>query len=361
MVTQTGLKNTPIEDDDGNRMVEALKNTATMLISAVQFLAEDHEQEKQGEFRRSLDEEARLLATGLPPEALKEAHRRLKRLIFENNEREKLHREKQLTEYSRIANTLAEGLGLLSSNNIAFTDRMDTRLRSIQGIVDLENLRQIRAQMSEQIGQLKRLVQDKKTQEVEQQKSLVTHIQTLNSQLDDTLRSTRIDGLTGTYNRRAFDEHLEKLLPQLQQGATNFSLTLLDVDHFKTVNDKHGHQIGDRLLMAVVQKAKQSLRQGDFMARYGGDEFAIILHSDSLTTTRKILERLRLIVAQGFLYRKEDGTDVSLQVTISVGVGWAKPSDTMSALIERADKSLYLAKTRGRNQICTEDDLLNAE
>jgi diguanylate cyclase len=350
----------PPKDNDPDRMIAALRRTATMLISAIQFLAEDHGEEKTDEFKQALAEETQRLSNESALEELRNIHRRLKQLVFQHNDQEKLHRQKQLEEYSEIADTLGKSLTAFGADNVAFTDQLDGRLRRIRGAVELEELKQVRTEVSQQIGVLRCLMEEKQRQDAQHQQTLTTQIQNLNSQIDIAHKQTRFDALTGVYNRRAFDEHLQHMLRRSQKIAGSaFGLMLFDIDYFKQVNDTHGHQIGDRVLVAVVQKAKQSLRTGDFIARYGGDEFAIILRDDSMTNAHKILERLRAVIAQGFLYKREDGKDQMLQVTISGGIAWSRQSDTDASLIARADKALYLAKARGRNQIYTEKDLLD--
>ena len=95
---------------------------------------------------------------------------------------------------------------------------------------------------------------------------------------------------------------------------------LFDVDNFKQVNDLHGHPVGDRLLIAVANSAKSLLRVDDFVGRYGGDEFVVVLRGGSLNNTRNILERLRKNIEAGFRYKKDDDTSAVLRVTISGGV-----------------------------------------
>jgi len=156
------------------------------------------------------------------------------------------------------------------------------------------------------------------------------------------------DALTGVANRRAMDHHLAMQFDTVRRFGTPASLIMVDIDHFKRVNDAHGHQTGDRVLELVAQGLRLGLRRGDFLARYGGEEFAVLLPGASLRAAAEIGERLRQEVEKLRLVTPS-GT---IAVTVSLGVaeigGWhASPE----AVIEDADRALYAAKQGGRNQL----------
>jgi diguanylate cyclase (GGDEF)-like protein len=138
-------------------------------------------------------------------------------------------------------------------------------------------------------------------------------------------------------------------------GRTHEPLALIfaDLDHFKSINDTHGHPAGDHVLKIIARRLKDNLRPMDTIARYGGEEFALILPNSAVTSLARVAERLRQCVAQEPVLLP-DGT--SLNVTASFGVASSQPWATMSAssLIDCADRHLYLAKSRGRNQVSCE-------
>ena len=202
-----------------------------------------------------------------------------------------------------------------------------------------------------------RLVVRQRKQSEKHHRLLEAHIQNLNTELDAAQKEMSIDSLTAVYNRLTFDQRIEALRQQCQNTGDAFALMIFDVDHFKQINDTHGHPVGDRLLTTVAQNAKQSLRPDDFVARYGGDEFVIVLRCESIVDARRVLERFRVTVSQGFLYKADDGKDQQVMATISGGIAFLRESDTVESLIRRADKALYLAKDRGRNEICAETEL----
>jgi diguanylate cyclase (GGDEF)-like protein len=164
------------------------------------------------------------------------------------------------------------------------------------------------------------------------------------------------DALTGVHNRRYFEQRLREEVDRALRKGSALSCLLVDLDHFKQVNDLHGHLIGDVVLREVAEQVKDQLRLSDAMARYGGEEFAILLVQTQATTARAIAERIReRIAAQNF--RLPDGA--KLEVTLSIGIATlleemrgvdvdARARD----LVGRADHALYTAKRSGRNRVC---------
>lgn len=154
------------------------------------------------------------------------------------------------------------------------------------------------------------------------------------------------DGLTGVYNRRRFDEKLTEYTLLSRRTGRPFALLLIDADHFKRINDTHGHAVGDDVLKQLAALIQSSLRTTDFVARYGGEEFAVLLPEIAQPDTPEVVaEKVRAAIAEAFF-------PVVERVTVSIGVGLADPADNShSALIKRADQQLYQAKAAGRNQV----------
>ncbi|HET7784432.1 MAG TPA: diguanylate cyclase [Myxococcales bacterium] len=161
-------------------------------------------------------------------------------------------------------------------------------------------------------------------------------------------RMATTDGLTGLLNRRTFNSLLEKRLREAQRYGRPLSLLLLDIDHFKKVNDTHGHPAGDAVLRGVAQVAQKQARETDLVARYGGEEMALILPETDARGAWAIAERIRKAVAAA-AHATEQG---SLRVTLSVGVAtWTGGGDSPDDLLQAADKALYRAKEGGRNRV----------
>ena len=152
------------------------------------------------------------------------------------------------------------------------------------------------------------------------------------------------DGLTGLYNHRAFHEQLHRATA-VEAGAepVPVAVLMLDLDHFKTVNDRHGHVVGDEVLRAVTAAIQASIRPCDIAARIGGEEFAVLLPGAAPETAGEIAERLRAAV---------DRIEEPVPVTASIGVTSSHTGVDGAELLERADSALYEAKRRGRNRVC---------
>lgn len=163
------------------------------------------------------------------------------------------------------------------------------------------------------------------------------------------------DQLTGMLNRRAITDHIDAELARANRGSYPLSLALLDIDHFKAVNDQHGHLMGDRALIHIAQILKQTVRPFDWVGRWGGEEFLVVLSSTGLDEACMIAERLRTQIAANPL-RRPDETDLHLTVSIgiaSTGLSLESAGD-LKHLFRQADDALYTAKRNGRNQIrCT--------
>jgi diguanylate cyclase (GGDEF)-like protein len=167
------------------------------------------------------------------------------------------------------------------------------------------------------------------------------------------------DGLTGLKNRRFFDERLLEEFGRAQRYSDPVSLIMLDLDHFKRVNDRYGHQAGDLVLRESADLLRGSLRDPDIPARYGGEEFAVILPKTHVQGALAVAERIwRAIGEKTFRHALGEGPGASppvdLRVTVSIGVAFFPSKDITSAelLVKFADEALYQAKRTGRNSIC---------
>ncbi|MCI0333371.1 MAG: GGDEF domain-containing protein [Planctomycetes bacterium] len=159
------------------------------------------------------------------------------------------------------------------------------------------------------------------------------------------------DPLTGLPNRREFNDRLEERMSAWKRRQEMFSLLLLDVDHFKQLNDEHGHLVGDQVLAAIGRTLRGAVRREDAVARYGGEEFAILLPNTSLEQAGHVAEKICDAVAAGTV----DYNGQKVAVTVSGGLAEIAPPDTADSIIQRADAALYAAKASGRNRTCTHD------
>ena len=170
-------------------------------------------------------------------------------------------------------------------------------------------------------------------------------IQRLREQLKESQQEALYDALTGLCNRRYFDSELESKL-----AMDTLSLMLIDIDHFKQINDNHGHQMGDLVLKAVARKLQGACRDNAQVFRYGGEEFAVLLPNADLRKARHMGDVMRRTIEKISVKDKRTGQNLG-DITVSVGVAQAEEKENSAGLIERADKLLYQAKNLGRNRV----------
>lgn len=172
-------------------------------------------------------------------------------------------------------------------------------------------------------------------------------LSTQREQIESLKTAVRIDSLTQLANRAFFEEKLTEMTSLCERYRDNFSLLMIDVDNFKNINDNFGHQGGDRVLKGVGFKIRSSLRHTDFVARYGGDEFAVILIKASGEFAASVARKLcREIEESRFLL---DGNEI--RTTLSIGVAEAEVGESEDSLLKRADTALYQVKQGGRNGV----------
>ena len=185
--------------------------------------------------------------------------------------------------------------------------------------------------------------------------------QLANTRLRSKLRVARIqvkrlqalsltDELTGLPNRREFNETLSRAVAARQRYGHIFSVAMIDLDFFKRVNDILGHQVGDRVLRQLAEILRKSVRKNDLAARWGGEEFALILDATDINNARIPLERIRKTV---------ELADFGIGRPVTISIGFASPTDSQTAeqLMANADRALYRAKEAGRNQVCSSEEI----
>jgi diguanylate cyclase len=175
-------------------------------------------------------------------------------------------------------------------------------------------------------------------------------VKRMSEDLEQIRSEVYVDALSGLFNRRRFDSALDALVAHALNGHEPLSLLLIDIDQFKEVNDAHGHVFGDQVIRSVSQAIKASIKGRDVAARYGGDEFAVLLPETGTPGATTVAEYIRRVIERR---RVSDfaGEIEPVAVTISVGLASLARSDAAQDLLRRADKALYQAKKNGRNQV----------
>lgn len=159
-----------------------------------------------------------------------------------------------------------------------------------------------------------------------------------------------VDHLTGLHNRRSFDDAFEREFSRARRYERHLALLMMDLDHFKRINDDWGHPVGDVVLAQVAETLRSSVRQEETLARFGGEEFALVLPETDLLAAHQLAEALRLRVER----RRFVISGERLAVTLSIGCAALSAEDkSVRTLLQRADEKLYAAKRAGRNRVCS--------
>lgn len=252
------------------------------------------------------------------------------------------------------------------ADNFSASREMDTQIReqvdglqsSMQEADDLEGLKQVLENHLEGLlGTMDqhRLQRDQREQEVSARlKSLAERVavmeqeaQVVRENLEEQRQKALIDPLTGLPNRAAWSERLEHEVAQWQRHGNSLLLAILDLDHFKRINDNYGHLAGDRVLKIIATVLRKRLRGSDFIARFGGEEFVLLLPDTPLTAGGGLAENFRAAIeACPFHFKGEPVT-----VTVSIGLTSFKAGERGDLVLKRADQALYRAKAAGRNRV----------
>ena len=163
--------------------------------------------------------------------------------------------------------------------------------------------------------------------------------------------TSRIDYLTNSLNRRAMTRRLDQVVSQTERGSESFCIILLDVDHFKQINDNYGHDIGDQVLRYIVKQLKSRIREADELGRWGGEEFMILCPETQLAEARLLAQRL----CDDLSGSPMTLIDKQLVVTASFGVSLYQPGEVLDNCLKRTDYALYAAKAKGRNCVVVAD------
>jgi diguanylate cyclase len=194
-----------------------------------------------------------------------------------------------------------------------------------------------------QAGGIQDSVQNSHRDLVETRQSL----KAMQDELAETRQLLNEDALTGALNRRGLDQNLQREIARAQRAGTTLTVAMVDLDHFKRVNDQHGHETGDQLLVHFTRLMRSVMRKSDALARYGGEEFTLILPETDARGAHKLLDRLREVHRQSPLLF--EGKAVA--TTFSAGIATLQGEDNGHALLRRADGALFAAKDAGRDTI----------
>ena len=257
-------------------------------------------------------------------------------------------REKELAELISI---LRDAAKLSVGDSTEFHAQVLASSDRFIKISELENLRELRRRIGDEVGNLRCVVAEKQQKDEQAYAQLTRRVETLQKKLAEMEVESSLDPLTKVGNRRRFQTALTRLVSNAHESGGQLSLAMIDVDHFKQINDTHGHPIGDRVLLAVAQCIAMGVRGSDVVARYGGEEFAVLLPSVAAGDVEPRFKQLLLDIAASSYEYDVLGRKEKVQFTVSCGLVDIEQGENEDALVKRADEALYEAKRKGRNRV----------
>lgn len=254
--------------------------------------------------------------------------------------------ERSLGNLREALQTFAQCLTAAVQEDRLAEQAIETSLTGLLTTLTDKDTGRVRAEAATVVSQVREMMTKRRKREEHQLALLSQRLMNLRSELTEAKAAASLDGLTKLSNRQAFDTHVQRISDLGLLFSCPPVLMMIDVDHFKRVNDTHGHPGGDAVLREVANSLLRTfLRKQDFVARFGGEEFAVLLIDTAARSATELAERARLMVQE----RPVKYADREISVTISVGMSLLLPGQTPSDWLKRADEALYHAKASGRN------------
>ena len=293
-----------------------------------------------------------LLASVAPPLTLRhldEMERRL-RDVMEKQGRAKSRAVEAQEEMRQMLAEFIERLGSMNQSSSAFEVRIEESARQIEQVASIEDLKPLlddvivathamAVETAQSREQLKNL----------QEKVVVTEaeLMQLHQDLDNASALARHDPLTDALNRKGLEEAMEREVSSMRRKETPLSVSLLDIDNFKKLNDRLGHEAGDRALVHLADVARRNMRPSDTLARYGGEEFVVLMPDTRLEQGVEAMARLQRELTKAIYMAGNE----KVLITFSAGVAQLAPEESGTDAIRRADQAMYLAKRAGKNRV----------
>ncbi len=360
-------RNKENEAFDMERFIEEIRDNAKKkgvylnAIRALLLFMKDFSMDFEGigsdQFVKQIDDLSETFVTEKKLKTVESIFERRKKTIpaFIRGQKEYLNtREREIWDIIGLQRTAISTLG---TENQTYNRKVHGQSKQIEAITILDDIKTMKKNIKKEVMSIQAIVRKKEEQDRQQMEALAKQISSLNVELKKVKTKAMTDGLTKAYNREAFDSYIRKIVDQNSIKSSPFSLLMLDIDDFKKINDGYGHQIGDRVLVALVKKCAEFIRDEDFLARYGGEEFIIVLPGASLRNALKKAQRLRKTIAETHYTTDKEKGGKGLSITVSIGASSFRKNDSVSTVIDRSDQALYQAKRTGKNRVASEKDI----
>ena len=270
--------------------------------------------------------------------------------------------DQRLETIQQLVNNASKGQINRHDSRIIFEGMLEGQVNEIRSVVNSKNdLGELGHSISEHLGLIIQAMHAFSSEDNHRETELTEQLRDMQLRLDEVeklavsaqcaieeqRRKAMHDSLTGLPNREFYQQRLEQELQRIKRYGGKLSLMVCDVDLFKRINDNYGHLAGDKVLNIIAKSLQKNLRSSDFIARYGGEEFVALMPETSTSEAKVVAEKLRKKVEQSpFNFKKEP-----IQITVSFGISEFAPGESADVVFSRADKALYAAKEKGRNQV----------
>jgi len=282
------------------------------------------------------------------------------RLAFrEQRKRENAYVTTSLGQFREAAWSFISGLRRSLTAEQSADRRIGHRMRRLETAIRGGEAARIRSEAQETVQLLTEFLAERGSRQQAQIREMAARLESLRDELDHARAQAAIDALTGLYNRAAFDEQIEREIDLATLFGRHPCLILIDIDHFKWINDNRGHPCGDEVLRQFAATlARCFMRRDDFLARFGGEEFVVVLRDIDIPTATELAERAMNTIRNLEVQYGEEREE-PLRVTASMGLARLRPGETSASWLERTDRALYRAKDLGRDR--AEADPIDAE
>ncbi len=281
------------------------------------------------------------------------------RLAFrEHRKHEHTYVTTSLGQFREAAWSFISGLRRSLTAEQSADRRIGHRMRRLESAIRGGEATRIRSEAQETVQLLSEFLAERGSRQQAQIREMAARLENLRDELDHARAQAAIDGLTGLYNRAAFDEQIEREIDLATLFGRHPCLILIDIDHFKWINDNRGHPCGDEVLRQFAGTLSRCfMRRDDFLARFGGEEFVVVLRDIDLPTAGELAERAMNTIRNLEVQYGEE--EEPLRVTASMGLARLRAGETSASWLERTDRALYRAKDLGRDRV--EADPIDAE